>query len=252
VKINSGGGAAGVADPEYDSVVDCEHADTGEPGYLDKPKKPWGGPPKKKKWSLDHAPPFTVTKQPNGDLKLGNGITIKKDPADPSYQDKVLKDLTTIGSTKTGSEMLNSLDQSGKQTNIHSYAGNPASPNAFAGPAGGNFQDASGNGKPVSNGRGDPVNGPDGKQLNGTGKGTDVDVSYNPKDWPNNINAPNTPGDVILEHEMTHGDHMAHGTYDGTKRTDNFHTNEEKNTIGPENEYRDERGVHRRTDHTDL
>jgi len=51
---------------------------------------------------------------------------------------------------------------------------------------------------------------------------------------------------------MTHGDHMAHGTYDGTKRTDNFHTNEEKNTIGPENEYRDERGVHRRTDHTDL
>jgi len=252
VKINSGGGAAGVADPEYDSVVDCQHADTGEPGYLDKPYKGGGGPPKKKKWTLDHAPPFTVTKQPNGDLKLGNGITIKKDPADPSYQDKVLKDLTTIGSTKTGSTMLNSLDQSGKQTNIHSYAGNPASPNAFAGPAGGNFQDASGNGKPVSNGRGDPVNGPDGKQLNGTGKGTDVDVSYNPKDWPNNINAPNTPGDVILEHEMTHGDHMAHGTYDGTKRTDNFHTNEEKNTIGPENEYRDERGVHRRTDHTDL
>ena len=37
VKINSGGGAASVANPEYDGVVDCQHADTGEPGYLDKP-----------------------------------------------------------------------------------------------------------------------------------------------------------------------------------------------------------------------
>jgi len=257
--INSGGGAAGTGDPDYDDVLDCEGADTGEPGYLDRPRKySGGGGRKKSKWKSAHAAPFTVTKQPNGDLKLGNGITIKKDPKDPSYQDKVLADLTTIGSTKNGSALLNSLDQSGKQTAIHSYTPAPgAGKNAFASPNSANpsnqdFQDATPAGKPVYYGDGTPAMGPDGKQLTGTGKGTNVDVSYNPDDWPDPTTRTKAPGDVILKHEMTHGDHDQKGTYDGTPRGGNFTTNEEKNTIDPENEYRDERNVPRRNNHADL
>jgi plastocyanin len=66
------------------------------------------------------------------------------------------------------------------------------------------------------------------------------------------VNAPNAPGDVVLFHEMTHAQHNAHGTRDMTPRADNFDNNEEFNTIGPENEYRDERGVPRRADHHTL
>ena len=258
-KINSGGGAAGTGDPDYEEVADCEHADTGEPGYLDKPRKPGGGGGRKKtKWKSAHAAPFTVTRDPgSGDLKLGNGIVIKKDPKDPAYQDRVLADLTTIGSTKNGSALLNNLDQSGKQTSIHSYV--PADPtkppNAFASPGKNtakDYQDATPAGKPVFDGSGNPLNGSDGKQLTGTGKGTDVDVSYNPTDWPDPGTRTKAPGDVILMHEMTHGDHDQKGTYDGTPRGGNFTTNEEKNTIDPENEYRDERKVPRRNNHADL
>jgi len=259
-KINSGGGAAGTGDPEYDSVLDCQHADTGEPGYLDRPYKGGGGGGrKKKKWASAHAAPFTVIKDPTtGDLKLGNGMTIKKDPNDPTYQGKVLADLTTIGSTKNGSALLNSLDQSGKQTSIHSYTPAPgAGKNAFASPNSANptnqdFQDATPAGKPVFYGDGTPAIGSDGKQLTGTGKGTNVDVSYNPDDWPDPTTRTKAPGDVILKHELTHGDHDQNGTYDGTPRGGNFTTNEEKNTIDPENEYRDERGVPRRNNHADL
>jgi len=254
VKINSGGGAAGTGNPQIEDPLDAAAADTGEPGYLDNLPHGGGGGRRRRTLTSQHAPPFSVTRLPNGDMRLGNGITIRNDPNDPTYQNRVLDDLTRIGSTATGSRMLNSLDQSGRQTTIHSFPPtNP--PNAFAQPGANtaaDYQNATPNGQPVFDGNGNPLNDASGNQLTGTGTGTPVDVSYNPGDWPNAVNAPNTPGDAILEHEMEHGDHMQHGTYDGSPRTDNFDTNEEFNTIGPENDYRRERGIATRPDHHSL
>jgi hypothetical protein len=91
-----------------------------------------------------------------------------------------------------------------------------------------------------------------GNQLVGTGTGTNSNVQYNPNQWPDPTSRTKAPGDVILFHELTHSDNQQKGQYDGAPRTDNFDTNEERNTIGPENKYRDERGVPRRNDHHDL
>ena len=98
-----------------------------------------------------------------------------------------------------------------------------------------------------------------GVQLKGTwaastnGTGSDSTVDYNPDQWPDPSTRTKAPGDVILFHELTHADHNSRGTNaQSTTRADNFDNDEEFNTIGPENEYRDERRVPRRTDHHDL
>jgi hypothetical protein len=88
--------------------------------------------------------------------------------------------------------------------------------------------------------------------LTGTGNGTDTTITYNPDQWPDPTTQSKAPGDVILFHEMQHANNMERSQYDGSPTGDNFDTHEEQNAIGPENQYRDERGVPRRTDHHDL
>ncbi|MFO1305431.1 MAG: type VI secretion system tip protein TssI/VgrG [Burkholderiales bacterium] len=252
VKINSGGGAAGVADPEYDSVAGCEHADTGEEGYLDRPKKPGGGPPKKKKWKLDHAVPFTVTKQSNGDLKLGNGLVIKNNPADPDFQTKALRDLAIIASTKKGSDTLNSIDQSGKQVTIEKR---PATQNNFQ-TTPKDYKDSVAKGKSYF--RDD-----DGTkhEFDGTGKGTDSTITYQPDDGRKMSNGKDYPSDVGLQHELDHSNHMAHGKADYTDSDPAdaaFAENKEEVAATKEdNEYRKERDpsevdIPQRTGHGSL
>src|SRR5262249_18059206 len=43
VRINSGGWGMETGDPSIDDPLDCEGADTGEPGYLDRPRSGRGG-----------------------------------------------------------------------------------------------------------------------------------------------------------------------------------------------------------------
>jgi hypothetical protein len=137
-----------------------------------------------------------------------------------------------------GMETLNGLNNSGQTTAIQhrTSGGNDYSPNnvADALPAGdtGNFTGV----------------GP----VTGTGNGTGGTINYNPD---NPVTNAQRPRDVGLHHEMAHADHAAHGEYDIThadpSQPNNPHQ-EESNTIDRDNDYRRERGVHTRTDHTTL
>ncbi|MBK6749397.1 MAG: type VI secretion system tip protein VgrG [Acidobacteria bacterium] len=58
-KINSGGFAAGTGNPAFDDALDAETADTGEPGYLDRPRSGGGGGRRRRNLRSQHyiAPP---------------------------------------------------------------------------------------------------------------------------------------------------------------------------------------------------
>lgn len=250
-KINSGGAAAGTGPATLDSPLDAESADTGEPGFLDRPRTGGGGGGRRSRTLNGQHAPENIVRNPNGTYQMGN-IVVQGSEA---YQQAVLSDLATMGTTPAGQNMLNQLQSTGQTTTIRPLvpAANPA--NAFAQPGTGTFadyQNATPAGQPVFDGGGNPLNDSSGNQLLGTGTGGPSDVQYNPGDWPSPTSASQAPGDVILFHELNHSIHQENGTYDGTPRTDGFDTNEEFNSIGPENQYRDERGVPRRTDHHDL
>jgi|GEM_PF-353297 len=59
VKINSGGAAQPTGPAVIDSPLDAEGADTGEPGYLDKPRTGGGGGRKRRTLNGQHAPNIT-------------------------------------------------------------------------------------------------------------------------------------------------------------------------------------------------
>jgi len=58
-KINSGGFASGTGNPAFDDALDAETADTGEPGYLDRPRSGGGGGRRRRNLQSQHyiAPP---------------------------------------------------------------------------------------------------------------------------------------------------------------------------------------------------
>jgi uncharacterized Zn-binding protein involved in type VI secretion len=189
-----------------------------------------------------------ITRLPNGDLKLGNGIIIS---GSPEFQALVIARLAIIASTPSGMKTLNAIDSSGKTMTIVEFTGN----NSFAGPD--SFKDATPAGKPVFDGNGNPINsfwglGP---QQTGTGKGSDVTVQFNPNlTLPNPTDPSNPmPNDAVLFHEMTHGAHQMNGTYDGSP-VPGWTTQEEQNTISTgtpsEASYLKERGYpYKRTNH---
>lgn len=190
----------------------------------------------------------------DGTVSIGKAIVINS--TDPEYIAHVLADLATIGATPEGQRQLADLDSSGHTITIQPFtppAGAAANAAATAGT--GTFadlQNAHAAGAPVFDGAGNRGNDAAGNQLIGTGNGTDSTVDYNPTDWPDPTTRTQAPGDVLLMHELEHANHNAQGTADMTPRADGFDTNEEFNSIGPENQYRDERGVERRIDHGDL
>jgi len=253
VKINSGGAAVGTGPATIDDPLDCESADTGEPGFLDRPRSGGGGGRRHRTLTGQHGP--NVNYNPaNQTFNIGN-ISVMPSPADPNYQRSVLNDLALMGTTPEGQRLLNNLQTSGRTTTIQppgtpfnppnavAWPGNPSSPN---------FVDATPAGQPVFDGAGNPVPPPPAPQATGTGRGVDSTVEYDPNQWPSPTSRTQAPGDVILFHELQHSNNEERGQYDGTPRTDNFDTNEEFNAIGPENRYRDERGIPRRNDHHDL
>jgi type VI secretion system secreted protein VgrG len=237
VKINSGGAAMGTSPAVIDDPLDAETADTGEPGYLDRPRT-GGGRRGRNRRTLNgqHAPPFQTRTLPNGDIQVGNGFIIRNDPNDPTFQQKVLDDMTQMSNHPTGMNTLNSLNNSGHTTAIQHQpiGGNKYKPDNVgdAMPSGtsGNFKDI----------------GP----VDGTGNGSDGTVLYNPDNPRTNAQRPR---DVGLHHELSHSDHAAHGTYDiTTKDSSNNPHLEETNTINTDNDYRNDRGVHTRRDHSEL
>lgn len=189
-----------------------------------------------------------ITRLPNGDLQLGNGIIIH---GSPGFQAQVIARLALIASTRSGMMTLNAIDGSGKTMTIVEYTGQ----NSFAGPD--DFQDATANGKPVFDGAGNPINswGGLGSQKIGNGSGSDVTLQFNPNlTLPNSLHPANpVPNDAVLFHEMTHGAHQMNGTYDGAP-VPGWDTQEEQNTISSgtpsEASYLKERGYpDKRTNH---
>ncbi|HEX8369284.1 MAG TPA: type VI secretion system tip protein TssI/VgrG [Pyrinomonadaceae bacterium] len=233
VKINSGGAGTPTSTQTIDDPLDAETADTGEPGYLERPRT-GGGRRGRNRRTLtgQHAPPFTTKTLPNGDIQVGNHIVIKKDPNDPAFQDKVLRDMTTMSNHPTGMNTLNGLNNSNYDTTIKRTTGGN-------GTVYDNVNDAAAKGKPDMNGN------------PGTGKGTGNTIKYNPDDPVKNAKR---PPDVGLHHEMVHGVHGAQGTDDNSPDAANPNnpTVEETETINKDNDYRDERGVHKRRDHSSL
>jgi hypothetical protein len=214
--------------------VDAETSDTGEPGYLEKPRKGGGGGGRKKKTiNGRHAPPFATKTLPNGDIQVGNGIVIKKSPTDPNFQQKALDDLTTMSNYPAGMDTLNGINNSGKTTNIQHK------------PAGGNNYTPSDVAGALP--KGDKFGG-----TTGTGTGSGGTVGWNPDNAATNAKRPR---DVGLHHELSHADHASNGQYDITHNDPSQPKNphkEESNTIDQDNEYRKQRGVHTRKDHTEL
>jgi type VI secretion system secreted protein VgrG len=221
VKINSGGAATGTGDPSIEDPHDAETSDTGEPGYLDRPRTGGGGGGwKKRTLHSQHGP--DVTRNADGSYQVGKAVKI--DGSDPAFTAGALNDIAIIGTTPKGQALLKDLDGSGHTVELKKRPANPADP---------------------FNAETTAKNGPDANSVatGGTGKGTDTSITYDPSVWPppKTLSPTQTPSDVTLFHEMTHANHHTHGTRDGTPRADNFDNQEEFNTISDEQQYRGQR-----------
>ncbi|MEZ5306144.1 MAG: type VI secretion system tip protein TssI/VgrG [Pyrinomonadaceae bacterium] len=240
VMINSGGAAQGTSPASIDDPLDAESADTGEPGYLDRPRS-GGGPRTRNRRTLNglHAPPFATRTLPNGDIQVGNGLVIRQSANDPDFQNKVLADLTEMSNHPQGMDTLNSINNSGQTVAIQDQntGGNSYEPS--------NVQGALPDGQTGNFGGGIGT-------VTGDGSGSGGTVNYNPDNARNNAIRPR---DVGLHHELSHADHAANGNYDilnPDPATPNNPHMEETNTINADNNYRRQRGVHTRRDHTTL
>jgi hypothetical protein len=114
VKINSGGTATGTGFPTIEEPLDAEPADTGEPGYLDRPRS--GGGPKKRKSRVltgNHLPP--VKQNADGSFQVGKNIRIE---GSPEFINKTLANLSTLSSTPTGNKIITELNNGTHQTTI--------------------------------------------------------------------------------------------------------------------------------------
>lgn len=236
VKINSGGAAQGTSNMNFADALDAEHADTGEPGYLDRPRTGGGGGGRR--WRTvrgQHAPPFATRTNADGSISVGNSIVIRPSPTNPNFQNEVLADLTEMSNHPQGMDTLNSLNNSGHTVGINETTGGNAT--NFA-----NNNDAAAAGRPALGGG------------TGTGNGTDSEISYNRTPRPTSADPSiNRPGDVALNHELGHADDGAHGRDDDTP--DPAHPGQaiaESNVIDRDNNYRDSRGIPRRRDHSTL
>ncbi|MFO1158070.1 MAG: type VI secretion system tip protein TssI/VgrG [Reyranellaceae bacterium] len=223
VNINSGGSPGSTIDVPMTDPLDAAQADPGDPQDFIEKHPPWKGGGGRRTHTAKAHHGLTVTANKDGTLQVGRGIKVA---GDQKYQDTVVSQLALMNDTAKGNALITDYQSTTKTMTIQPEVPPSNPPNSGATAA-------------------NPTN-----ASNGTGSNSTID--YNPGQWPNPVNAPDVPGDVILFHEMTHADHHAHGTRDPTPRTDGFDTNEEFNTIGPENDYRDERGVRRRVNHQAL
>jgi type VI secretion system secreted protein VgrG len=233
VKINCGAVAPPLVPAKIGGPLDAEHADTGEPGYCDKPRKGGGGGGRK--WgttNLQHAP--KVQKNADGSYQVGKNIKVQ---GSDEFVGKTLNALSEINNTKTGKNTLNEIDKGTHTTTIVETGG--GNETVFD-----NNNDAAATGKPDLNGN------------PGSGKGTGSTVKFNPDREPPTAKDPsvNRPADVGLHHELVHAGHGANATDDNSPdpANPNNPSVEETETIKQDNEYRKERGIPTRDDHTKL
>ena len=230
VKINSGGQGISTSTASIEDPLEAEISDNGEPGFLDRPRPGGaGGGRKKRALRGQHAMPLGITYLPDGDVKVGNNVTIKKDPDDPDYQEKVLQNMQKLSESPTGKDRLESIDDAGKPIAIQKGSGDYEVSYE-------NENDATAKGKPDFEGK------------PGSGNGSGSTIAYDPEHEPPIPTDPTQkrPADVGLYQGMTFADHGAHGQVDNTPDEKYPHLSKETaRTVDESNNYRDERGVPR-------
>ncbi|HRH46473.1 MAG TPA: type VI secretion system tip protein TssI/VgrG, partial [Pyrinomonadaceae bacterium] len=239
VKINSGGSASPTSPATLDSPLDAETADTGEPGYLDRPRKGGGGGRKSRTLNGQHAP--SVTYNPSDKTYSVGGDKLKVKGTD-DFVGKTMKDLSTLYNTPTGKKVIDNINAGKHTTTIETLDEATAKKNG---------------------GLATPSNGADSKTP---GKGSDTKVQYNP-DVPDggytdeNGKPVVLPNAAMLGHELIHAMHNDKGQnkIDNPEPTEPDSNEEESQTIGihghkddeltHNNLLKDLGDPHRRTDH---
>jgi hypothetical protein len=207
VRINSGGAAAGTAAFDTDDPLDCEGADTGEPGYLDRPYHGGGGGRKKRHCAGYHARAVTYDPATSTFTYGGSGIKVT---GSPDFADKTLQTLAGIDATPTGHKLIDNL-----QSNKHTVAIKEATPAEAAASGGGAASGNSWNVMPAGN-----YTDSNGNPVTSNGKGDDSEVKWQPGyNAQYNVKDPATgatstvtqPDEALLGHELNHADHNARG-----------------------------------------
>jgi len=217
VRINSGGAAAGTTGIDYDDPLDAEGADTGEPGYLERPRRGGGGGRKHHHWDGYHARPTTYNPATNTWNYGGSGIAVT---GTPDFADKTLQTLASLDATPTGHQLIDNL-----QSNGHTATIREATP-----------AEAAANGGGLTTGV---------QPAMSNGTGSDSTVAWAPGNnaqfTDENGVAHTQPDEALLGHELNHADHNGRGaSLNGTPDpADPTGNQEESRTIGI-NDHKDE------------
>ena len=189
VRINPGGSASGTSGIDYDDPLDCEGADTGEPGYLDRPRGGGGGGGRKHHHENGwHARPVTYNPATNTFNYGGSGIAVT---GTPEFADKTLQTLASLDGTPTGHQLIDNLQSNGHTTTIREET--PA--------------------EVADNNGGGITTGVQPAMSNGTGSDSTVawapgfNAQYTDENGVNHTQ----PDEALLGHELNHADHNAHG-----------------------------------------
>ncbi len=230
VRINSGGSASPTSDVKLGDAAHASPADTGEPGYLDRPYRGGGGG---SRWHTDkgyHSREVTYNPGDGSFTYGGSGIKVV---GSPDFADKTLQTLGGIDSTPTGKKLIDNLQSNGKTATIKeatpaeaaASGGGEATGDSWNVMPAGNYTDSNGN--PVtSNGQGDNSTV---KWVPGYG------AQYNVKDPATGTTTTKTqPDEALLGHELDHADHNARGNNQSQTPDpkDSTGDQEESQTIG--------------------
>ncbi|MBK9154975.1 MAG: type VI secretion system tip protein VgrG [Chloracidobacterium sp.] len=115
VKINSGGAGVPMTPALIAPPLDAEHADTGEPGYLDRPRTGGGGGGRN--WgttNIQHAP--VVKRRDDGTYSVGGDKIIVK--GDDDFTGKTLNTLSELYNTPTGRQVMDNINNGTHTTTI--------------------------------------------------------------------------------------------------------------------------------------
>src|SRR4029450_10027624 len=115
VRINSGGAAAGTTGIDYDDPLDAEGADTGEPGYLERPRRGGGGGRKHHHDNGYHARATPYNPGAKTWNYGGSGIAVT---GSPDFADKTLQTLASLDATPTGHQLIDNLQSNGHTATI--------------------------------------------------------------------------------------------------------------------------------------
>lgn len=119
VKINSGGFAPPTAPAIIDDPVDAEPADTGEPGYLERPRRGGGSGRRRRTLNGQHAPSVTYHPASGGQPAHyrvgGNNLRVEGNDA---FVQNALSDMSTLYNTPTGRTTMDAINNGTHTTTV--------------------------------------------------------------------------------------------------------------------------------------